>query len=148
MVTVGRGEADFERARNALERWKHFGIGWVEAFPARSSIAIGTNIAVLIRHLGFWSLNGARVLYHVGRSDGQDAFGFAYGTLTNHAESGEELFEVFIDPHTGDVNYRIRAVSWPQNPLARLGQPIVRVLQARFRRDSAIAMRRAIRAGS
>ena len=30
-------------------------------------------------------------------------FGFAYGTLTNHAESGEELFEVFLDPATGDV---------------------------------------------
>ena len=143
VVTVGRGEADFERARDALERWKHFSIGWVEAFPARLSIETGTDVAVLIRHLGFRSLNGARVLYHVGRSDGQDAFGFAYGTLTNHAESGEELFEVFIDRQTGDVIYRIRALSWPQSPLTWIGQPIVRVLQARFRRDSAIAMRRA-----
>lgn len=92
---------------------------------------------------GFWSLNGARVLYHVGGTNGQDAFGFAYGTLTNHAESGEELFEAFIDRQTGDVMYRIRAVSRPQSPLTWIGQPIVRVLQARFRRDSAIAMRRA-----
>src|SRR6188768_3076153 len=39
---------------------------------------------------GFWSLNGCRVLYHL---DGGDTrFGFAYGTLTNHAEAGEELF--------------------------------------------------------
>ena len=72
-------------------------------------------------------------------------FGYAYGTLTNHAESGEELFEVFVDPETGDVMYRIRAVSWPQATLARLGQPIVRVLQARFRRHSAAAMARATR---
>jgi uncharacterized protein (UPF0548 family) len=89
-------------------------------------------------------LNGARVLYHVGGSAGQDAFGFAYGTLTNHAESGEELFEVFLDRQSGDVRYRIRAVSRPQSPLTRVGQPIVRLLQARFRRDSAEAMRRAI----
>ncbi len=67
------------------------------------------------------------------------------GTLTNHAEAGEELFEVFIDPQTDDVMYRIRAISWPQATLARVGQPIVRVLQARFRRDSAAAMERATR---
>ncbi|HUQ89511.1 MAG TPA: DUF1990 family protein, partial [Vicinamibacterales bacterium] len=65
-------------------------------------------------------------------------------TLPNHAESGEELFEVYIDPRTDDVIYRIRATSKPQSMLAWLGQPIVRVLQARFRRDSAAAMKRAI----
>jgi uncharacterized protein (UPF0548 family) len=144
LVTIGRGEADFERACVALASWAHFDIGWVEAFPARQSIEAGTDVAVLIRHLGFWSLNGARVLYHVGGTDGQDAFGFGYGTLTNHAESGEELFEVFLDRQSGDVRYRIRAVSWPQSPLTRVGQPIVRLLQARFRCDSAAAMRRAI----
>lgn len=144
VVIIGRGEIDFERARGALERWNHFNIGWLEAFPARLSIEVGTDVAVLIRHLGFWSLNGARVLYHVGGTDGQQAFGFAYGTLTNHAESGEELFEVAIDRQSGDVAYRIRAVSGPQSALAWIGQPMVRLLQARFRHDSAVAMRRAI----
>lgn len=143
-VTVGRGHADFERARDALKCWNHFNIGWVEAVPARLSVEPETDVAVLIRHLGFWSLNGARVLYQVGGTNGQDAFGFAYGTLTNHAESGEELFEVFLDRQSGDVRYRIRAVSWTQSPLTRVGQPIVRLLQARFRRDSAEAMRCAI----
>ncbi len=144
VVTVGRGEADFERARVALERWNHFDIGWVEVFPTRLSVDVGTDVAVLIRHLGFWSLNGARVLYHVGGTESQDTFGFAYGTLTNHAESGEELFEVSIDRQRGDVIYRIRAISRPQSALAWIGQPIVRLLQARFRHDSAVAMRRAI----
>jgi uncharacterized protein (UPF0548 family) len=144
VVTIGHGEGDYERARVALAGWTHFDIGWVEAFPTPLSVDAGTDVAVLIRHLGFWSLNGARVLYQVGGTDGQDAFGFAYGTLTNHAESGEELFEVFLDGQSGDVVYRIRAVSWPQSALTRIGQPIVRFLQARFRRDSADAMRRAI----
>ena len=102
-------------------------------------------MAVLIRHLGFWSLNGCRVLYSVGSLDDVARFGFAYGTLTNHAESGEELFEVFIDPQTDEVLYRIRAISWPQATLARVGQPIVRVLQERFRDHSAAAMKRATR---
>lgn len=145
-VAVGRGRADFERARAALVAWKHFDIGWVETFPRHAPIAEGTDIAVLIRHLGFWSLNGCRVLYGVGSRDDASRFGFAYGTLTNHAESGEEQFEVFIDPQTDDVVYRIRAISWPQALLTRVGQPIVRALQAHFRRHSGTAMAHAIRA--
>jgi uncharacterized protein (UPF0548 family) len=92
-------------------------------------------------HLGFWSLNACRILYWVGGPD-EERFGFAYGTLTNHAVAGEELFEVFIDPGTGDVMYRIRAVSWPHAVLARIGRPFSRWLQTRFRRDSASAMKR------
>ena len=146
IVTIGRGKRDFERARAALMAWKHFEIGWVELFPRQAAVEVGTVVAVLIRHLGVWSLNGARVLYCVGGADGEARVGFAYGTLTNHAESGEELFEVFVDSRTGDVMYRIRAMSRPQALLARVGQPIVRLLQARFRRDSAEAMKRAISA--
>jgi uncharacterized protein (UPF0548 family) len=143
VVTIGRGRDDFFRAREALINWKHLDIGWVHAFPRPWSIEPGTNVAVLIRHLGFWSLNGARVLNHVTGSGAGPAFGFVYGTLTNHAESGEELFEVSLDVQSGEVRYRIRAVSWPQNVLTRIGQPIARQLQARFRRDSAAAMHRA-----
>ena len=146
-VVIGHGRRDLERARTALQAWRQFDIGWVETFPRNAPIIAGTVVAVLIRHLGFWSLNGCRVVYAVGSEDGGTRFGFAYGTLTNHAESGEELFEVFIDPATDDVTFRIRAISWPQAALAWLGHPIVRRLQARFRSDSAAAMRRAVRNG-
>jgi uncharacterized protein (UPF0548 family) len=139
---IGRGIVDFERARAALMAWKPFDIGWVEAFPQGAPVAVGTVVAVLIRHVGFWSLNGCRVLYIVGARD-DVRFGFAYGTLTNHAEAGEELFEVFLDRNTDQVMYRIRATSKPRAALARAGQPIVRALQARFRRHSAAAMKRA-----
>jgi uncharacterized protein (UPF0548 family) len=143
IVTIGRGRADFDRARAALTTWKQFDIGWVETFPRHAPVDVGTVVVLLIQHLGFWSLNGCRVLYHVG---GDGRFGFAYGTLTNHAESGEELFDVILDPASDEVRYRIRATSKPQAALARIGQPIARALQARFRRDSAAAMRRAIEA--
>lgn len=143
LVTIGHGEADFGRARIALAAWKHVDIGWVEVFPKLAAIDPGTVVAVLIRHFGFWSLNGVRVLYRVGGIDNQATFGFAYGTLTNHAESGEELFAVSIDQGTGDVVYQIRAVSWPQCALARIAHPLVRLLQRRFRQDSAAAMKRA-----
>ena len=92
VVAIGRGRSDFERARAALIAWKQFDLGWVTTFPQDAPIGVETVVAVLIRHLGFWSLNGCRVLYHVGSDDGT-RFGYAYGTLTNHAEGGEELFE-------------------------------------------------------
>jgi len=143
VATIGRGRADFERACAALAAWKQFDLGWVELFPRHAPIDVDTNVAVLIRHLGFWSLNGCRVVYGVGHDNRETRFGYAYGALTNHAEAGEELFEVFMDPRTDDVRYRIRATSWPRVLLTQVGQPIVRLLQARFRRDSVEAMRRA-----
>jgi len=137
---IGHGPADFQRACDALASWQHFDLSWVRVFPRDAAIDIGTVVAVRIHHVGFWSLNGARVVYRV---DDNGRFGFAYGTLTNHAEHGEELFEISLDPQSGGVIYRIRAVSWPQAALARAGYPLVRYLQTRFRRDSAAAMRRA-----
>jgi len=73
-------------------------------------------------------------------------FGFAYGTLPNHAEMGEEIFEVLLEPESEEVVYRIRAVSKPRAALARIGYPITRVFQERFRRDSIRALQRAIQA--
>jgi uncharacterized protein (UPF0548 family) len=140
---VGRGEAAFERAKAALTAWKHFELGWIEAFPSLAGVAPGTIVAVLVRHLGFWSINGCRVVYSITADDPRE-FGFAYGTLTNHAESGEEIFKVSLRPGTGEVVYVIRAASRPRAPLARLGYPVTRSLQARFRRDSAAAFARAI----
>jgi len=139
-VAIGRGPAEFARARAALMAWRQFDIGWVETYPPNAPVVAGTVVAVLIRHLGFWSLNGCRVVYGAGSPADGTRFGYAYGTLTNHAEAGEELFEIVIDPATEIVSYHIRATSWPRATLAKLGQPIVRALQARFRADSARAM--------
>ncbi len=144
VVAIGHGREDFERARAALMAWKQCDIGWLQVFPQRTPVAVGTIVAVLIRHLGFWSLNGCRVVYDLG-GHRDTRFGYAHGTLVNHAEAGEEIFEAFVDAGTGNVMYRIRAASWARAPLARLGQPVVRLLQARFRRDSVEAMRRAVR---
>jgi uncharacterized protein (UPF0548 family) len=144
---IGSGQQDFERARAALLDWRQFDTGWVQTFPPHAPVEPGTIVAVLIRHFGFWSLNGARVLYRIADQGERPVCGFAYGTLTNHAESGEELFEVFLDPASDAVMYRIRAISRPQTLLTWIGQPIVRMLQARFRRDSAAAMKRALSSG-
>ena len=145
---IGRGEQGFAQAKLALADWRHFDFGWVELFPRGAAVEPGSVVAVFVHHLGFWSLNGCRVVYTLGDRRTSLSFGFAYGTLTNHAESGEEIFEVSLAPESEEVVYRIRAVSKPRATMARIGYPLTRMLQARFRRDSIIAMRNAIESRS
>ena len=141
---IGRGKDAFERAKLALAEWRHYDLGWAEVFPAGAPVEPGTVVAVLVHHLGFWSLNACRVVYTLGDRHTGPNFGFAYGTLPQHAELGEEIFEVSLAPDSEEITYRIRAVSTPNALLARLGYPFTRALQARFRRDSISALRRAI----
>jgi uncharacterized protein (UPF0548 family) len=143
-VVVGRGEAAFLRAKAALLEWQHFHLGWLEVFPRRPSSEPGTVLVVLVHHLGFWSVNSCRVVYSVADSFEAQQFGFAYGTLTSHAERGEEVFRVYLSRETGEVVYDIKSVSRPGALLAWLGYPIARGLQAKFRRDSTAAMARCV----
>jgi uncharacterized protein (UPF0548 family) len=141
-IPIGRGPEAFERGCRALERWAHFDLGWVEVMPPAAPLTVGTVVCVIIRHFGFWSMNGSRVVYTIG-GRGRDEFGYGYGTLSSHAECGEEIFKVTHDSRSGEVAYTIRAASRPRALLARLGYPLTRLLQARFRRDSAAAVARA-----
>ena len=97
--------------------------------------------------MGLWWVNAARIAYVVDEpvestEDAVAKFGFAYGTLPGHVETGEELFLVEWDQATDAVTYNILAFSRPRHPLVRLGRPLVRRLQQRFREDSAAAMQR------
>ena len=75
-------------------------------------------------------------------------FGFAYGTLPGHVESGEERFLIEWDRETDKVWYDILAFSRPNHFLTRLGYPLVRRTQKRFGRDSAASMFRAVNSAS
>ena len=144
-AVVGRGDADFAKANDALTAWRHMRLQWLEVFPPAAAIDAGTTVAILVRHFGVWSLNASRVVYSVEESTGaSSSFGFAYGTLHDHAERGEEIFQVTLQRLTGDVVYSIRAASQPHALLAKLGAPAVRALQARFRRESCEALRHAV----
>jgi uncharacterized protein (UPF0548 family) len=68
------------------------------------------------------------------------SFGFAYGTLPGHLESGEERFLIEWDWADNCVWYDILAFSRHRHILAWLGYPWVRYLQKRFRQESAAAM--------
>ncbi|HTG87378.1 MAG TPA: DUF1990 domain-containing protein, partial [Pyrinomonadaceae bacterium] len=75
--------------------------------------------------------------------DEPERFGFAYGTLAQHAERGEERFTVEWNRKDETVWYDILAASQP-GPMARLGYPYARRLQKRFAQDSMKAMKRAV----
>ncbi|HET9832345.1 MAG TPA: DUF1990 domain-containing protein [Vicinamibacterales bacterium] len=144
---VGHGDADYQRAVSALVAWKHTALDWLQLYPPQPSIETGTVVATLVRHWGLWSLNGCRVVYGVEETTGVYAsFGFAYGTLIDHAERGEEIFQVKLDRQTRDVTYTVRAASQPRALAAKVAVKAVRSLQERFRRESCEALRRAIAA--
>ena len=100
----------------------------------------------LARILGLWWVNACRIVYLVDEQAPVSRFGFAYGTLPEHAESGEERFTVEWHEDDDTVWYDILAFSRPHQLLARLAYPYVRRLQKRFARDSAAAMGRWVKA--
>lgn len=143
-VRLGTGAEVFERAKSAIRLWKMFDLSWVNLCWPGTHIEPGAVVASLMSHLGFWSLNGCRIVYLIEERGTTERFGFAYGTLLDHAEIGEERFLVEFNPEHQEVWYDIRAFSRPRT-LARLGYPITRGLQRRFVRDSKAAMLRAVR---
>lgn len=138
---LGTGEQTYQRAVAALRSWKQFDLGWVSLVPSGKPLEVGTTVAVRAKTFGFWSLNGAKIVYTINDDqNGNARFGFAYGTLPDHVERGEERF--MVERQTdGSVWYDIFAFSRPKHPLVRLGFPVARRLQKRFVRDSMAVMR-------
>lgn len=146
-IKLGDGEETFEAAKSALLCWQHFRLGWVEALPTETPIEAGEVVAVMGRVFGLWWLNACRIVYVVDEVGSMVRFGFAYGTLPGHGESGEERFVIEWDRANDCVWYDILAFSRPNYFMTRLCYPFVRCVQKRFARDSAAAMLKAVRTG-
>ena len=110
-IRLGEGESTFRKAIAALQGWKHFQLGWVDAWPLETPIKPDETVVVMGRALGLWWLNSCRVIYVVDESGPICRFGFAYGTLPKHIEKGEERFLIEWDQHDNGVWYDILAVS-------------------------------------
>jgi uncharacterized protein (UPF0548 family) len=148
-VQLGSGEAVWLRAVEAIRAWQMFNMPWISLFWPAAPIQVGTVVAVSMRHFGFFSLNACRIAYVVdensARTDGGvNRFGFAYGTLAEHAESGEERFTVEWNRGQDEVWYDILAFSRPRHILAKLAYPLARALQRKFVACSKSAMLRAV----
>jgi uncharacterized protein (UPF0548 family) len=135
-VQLGRGVQRYQRAIEALRNWRQFDLGWVSIVPQGVPLEIGSTVAVKARAFGSWSLSAARVVYLVNDDPPVARFGFAYGTLPDHVECGEERFIVKWNRDDDSVWYDILAFSKPRHPLVRLSFPLARMLQKRFARES------------
>ena len=67
---LGDGQATFDRAVAALRAWRMSSLGWTSIHPTGAPTAVRTDVAVLVRDFGFWSLNACRVLYEFDEDDG------------------------------------------------------------------------------
>jgi uncharacterized protein (UPF0548 family) len=142
-ILLGNGESTWSRAVDAIRAWEMFNMPWIRLCWPSAPIKPGTDVAILVRHFGFYSLNAARIVYVVDEDGPIARYGFAYGTLAEHAESGEERFTVEWNHSEDRVWYDILAFSRPQKMLAKMGYPLSRMLQKRFAEGSKAAMLKA-----
>jgi uncharacterized protein (UPF0548 family) len=142
---LGRGKAVFDAAKAALLRWEQFGTDWTNICWPHTPVEPGQTVAVLARALGLWSLNACRIIYVMDEQGPVTRFGFGYGTLPGHIEAGEERFLIEWDRDSGAVSYDIFAFFRPKHLLTRIGWFYGLRKVNQFRRDSAAAMRAAVR---
>ncbi len=143
-IRLGAGDKVFAAAKQALEHWQQFRLGWVEARPEDTPIKEGQLVAILARSIGLWWLNACRIVMVVDEDGAVKRFGFVYGTLPDHVGTGEERFLIEWNRGDDSVWYDIRAFSKPRQFLAWMGYPVVRWTQKRFGRNSAAAMHRVV----
>lgn len=144
-IKIGKGRAAFERAVEAVRNWKMFDLDWTNICFDNTPIETGQTVAILISHLGFWSLNAAQIVYTLNEANDEiERFGFAYGTLAEHGERGEERFTVEYHKRDESVRYDLFAFSQPNYLLAKIGYPVTRYLQRQFAIESKAAMQKAV----
>ena len=146
-IQLGAGQTIFDAARRALCEWQHYRFDWIELHRPDGNPEPEQTVGVLARALGLWVLNACRVVYVIEEEEPLRRFAFAYGTLPEHAESGEERFQVeWLEDDS--VWYDILAFSQPNQLFARLAYPYVRRKQKQFARESMVAMKAAVTGAS
>jgi uncharacterized protein (UPF0548 family) len=118
-IKLGQGVQVFERAKCAVTKWKMFNMPWIDLCWPDTPVQFGANVAVVISHFGFWSMNACRIVYVIDEHGSSEKYGFAYGTLPEHGERGEERFTVELnaDQTVGTTCMRSRGQAplreWP-----------------------------------
>jgi uncharacterized protein (UPF0548 family) len=140
-IRLGAGARCYQKAVAAMNRWQMFNIGWVELYQRTTPIMPGNTVAVLVDHKFCWSLNACKIVYTIATENIEtEQYGFAYGTLPDHGEMGEERFSIEWHKNDNSVWYDILALSKPRHLLAKLGYPLTRYFQKKFASDSKTAM--------
>jgi uncharacterized protein (UPF0548 family) len=139
-IQLGEGPLAFDQALAALKRWQQFNLGWINVSSTEIPIQSGSLVGLLASCAALWLLFACRIVYVVNEDGPIKKFGFAYGTLPEHPECGEERFMVEYDASDNSVWYDILAFSHPAALPVRVAYPIARIIQKRFAKDSQTAM--------
>lgn len=129
-VPIGRGTAVFERAAEAVLRWRmHRGAGLDVVATAPRAEPGALVMVTFVRSLPLGLSAPCRVL---DVTDEPDRRGFTYGTLAGHPVSGEERFEV-VRGYDGVVRLHIVAFSrHAPGPARWLGPLAQRLVTRRY----------------
>jgi uncharacterized protein (UPF0548 family) len=146
-IELGHGSAMFDRAVQLLRQWKMFDVLGIRLCWPDTPIQPGETVAVAIKHFGFWSLNCCKIVYLIDEDGPTRRFGFAYGTLPEHSEKGEERFTVEWHLMSNRVSYHILSFSRLGKAAVNLAYPAARWLQTRFLRDSLTTLVNGVRTG-
>jgi uncharacterized protein (UPF0548 family) len=141
-VAVGRGERDFDRAREGLGNWATHRVRGVHVHPPSTPVSIG---GVFVVTIGTPVLAIAAPCKVSRVTDEKDHFGFSYRTLPGHPELGEEAFDVALD-ESEVVHLVIAVVSRHAGALMRLSGPAAQLVQRAVTAAYARALGDAVRA--
>ncbi|MFB7718814.1 DUF1990 family protein [Nocardia sp. NPDC056100] len=126
---IGAGRSAFDEAAGRVLAYQmQRGAG---VFDSASTVTAepGTELTVRLSWGPVRITAPCRVVYVVDEVNRQ---GFAYGTLPGHPLIGEEVFTVEFDPADGSVYGVVAAFSRRGAWYARVGGPIVRIIQRRY----------------
>ena len=136
-----KGKEDYDKAKRALQSWKHFQLGWSEV-DANTSVRKGQGVCVLIRPFPFVWVQNPLEITHV--SEEKDKFSFAHTTLPGHLLAGEEKFTVEKEENN-EVYFKVETFSKPDHVLTKVTYPAVRALQKIFGVQAGLEMKKAVR---
>jgi len=136
---VGSGPTAFAAAVAGLRVWApQRGIG-ARIHPPDNPVDVGTTVLIVLPFGPVAIVAPNRIVAVI---DEPGVFGFAYGTLPGHPESGEESFVVRQAPD-GTVTATVSVDARPDNLPGRLAAPVVTALQRVAIRGYLAALERA-----
>ncbi len=139
-LELGRGEAVFAAAREALRNWEMFPGGWVWVETKGGPVQREQMVAVVARCLGMWTVNCCRV---VDVTDQPRHFAFTYATTCRHALAGAERFSI-VWGEDDVVWYDVYSIARPRDVRVWAAYPWFRGVQRRFAVESPQALQAAV----
>ncbi len=126
---IGSGADLFSRGQNAIRSWTaqaELGLVLEPSVPEFREGAVLV-FALPMKPSGLWATGACRIMRVI---DEPLRFGFIYGTLPHHPESGEEAFLVH-HREDGTVSFTVTAFSRAKSLPMRAAGPIGRIIQRR-----------------